>query len=62
MYSLHPSIWDVVDLGIHIQESNHEDYDLDEVAQIIHRNFQANSITCLFVYKIIQQSKWVAKR
>jgi hypothetical protein len=38
LYSLHPSIWDVVELGMQIPESDGMDYNLKEVAQIIHHN------------------------
>jgi hypothetical protein len=38
LYSLHPSIRDVVELVIQIPESDDEDYDSVEVVQIVHRN------------------------
>jgi hypothetical protein len=41
LYSLHPSIWDVVDLGMKIPKTDDEDYDSDEATQIIHCNSQA---------------------
>jgi hypothetical protein len=34
----------VVDLGLQIPESGHEDYNLKEVAKIIHRNSQATTV------------------
>jgi hypothetical protein len=42
--SLHPSIWDVVDLGMVLPEIEDEDYNSDEVAQIIHFNSQATIV------------------
>jgi hypothetical protein len=41
LYSLHPSIWDVVDLEMKIPKTDDEDYDSDEATQIIHCNSQA---------------------
>jgi hypothetical protein len=41
--SLHPSIWDVIELGMKISEIGDEDYDSDEAAQIIHYNSQATT-------------------
>lgn len=43
---LHPSIWDVVDFGMHIPKVGDEDYNSDEAMQISHFNSQA--ITILF--------------
>jgi hypothetical protein len=62
LYSFHSSIWDVVDLGMKIPEIGNEDYDPNEVAQIIHRNPSHNGITYLFVYGRIQQGEWVENR
>jgi hypothetical protein len=42
--SLHKSIWDVVEFGIHVPSIGDEDYDEDEVAQIEHFNSQATTI------------------
>jgi hypothetical protein len=42
--SLHPSIWDVIKLGMKILEIGDEDYYLDEVAQTIHHNSQATMV------------------
>jgi hypothetical protein len=42
--SLHTSIWDVVEIGVHVPSSGDEDYDSDEVAQIRHFNSQATTI------------------
>jgi hypothetical protein len=36
--SLHKSIWDVVEYGVHVPSVGDEDYDEDEVAQIVHFN------------------------
>jgi hypothetical protein len=44
LYSLHPSIWDVIHLGMKIPEKDNEDYDLDEATQIIHHNSQATKV------------------
>jgi hypothetical protein len=41
LYSLHPSNWDVIDLGMKIPNTGDEDYDSNEAAQIIHCNSQA---------------------
>jgi hypothetical protein len=41
--SLHPSIWDVVDLGIMLPEIGDEDYDSNEVTQI-HFDSQATTV------------------
>jgi hypothetical protein len=42
--SLHKSIWDVVEFGVHVPSVGDEDYDEDEVAQIEHFNSQATTI------------------
>jgi hypothetical protein len=42
--SLHTSIWDVVEIGVHVPSPGNEDYDSDEVAQIRHFNSQATTI------------------
>jgi hypothetical protein len=42
--SLHKSIWDVVEFGVHVPSVGDEDYDEDEVAQIKHFNSQATTI------------------
>jgi hypothetical protein len=42
--SLHTSIWDVVEIGVHVPSPGDEDYDSDEVAQIRHFNSQATTI------------------
>lgn len=42
--SLHKSIWDVVEFGVHVPSVGDEDYDEDEVAQIQHFNSQASTI------------------
>jgi hypothetical protein len=36
--SLHKSIWDVVEFGVQVPSVGDEDYDEDEVAQIVHIN------------------------
>jgi hypothetical protein len=38
LISLHTSIWNVVEFGVHVPSVGDEDYDLDEVAQIHHFN------------------------
>jgi hypothetical protein len=42
--SLHKSIWDVVEFGAQVPSIGDEDYDEDEVAQILHFNSQATTI------------------
>jgi hypothetical protein len=42
--SLHKSIWNVVEYGVHVPSAEDEDYDEDEVAQIEHFNSQATTI------------------
>jgi hypothetical protein len=42
--SLHTSIWDVLEFGVHVPSVGDEDYDSDEVAQIRHFNSQATTI------------------
>jgi hypothetical protein len=42
--SLHKSIWDIVEFGVQVPSVGDEDYDVDEVAQILHFNSQATSI------------------
>jgi hypothetical protein len=42
--SLHKSIWDVVEFGVHVPSIGDEDYDEDKVAQIEHFNSQATTI------------------
>lgn len=44
MYSLHPSIWYVVEVGIEIPDFDDKDYNHVEVQQIIHRNTQASKV------------------
>jgi uncharacterized protein YjcR len=42
--SLHASIWDIVEFGVHVPSVRDEGYDSDEVAQIRHFNSQATTI------------------
>jgi hypothetical protein len=42
--SLHASIWDIVEFGVHVSNVGDEDYDSDEVAQIQHFDSQATTI------------------
>jgi hypothetical protein len=42
--SLHTSIWDVVEFGVHVPSVGDEGYDSDEVTQIRHFNSQATTI------------------
>jgi hypothetical protein len=42
--SLHKSIWDIVEFGVQVPSIGDEDYDADEVAQIVHFDSQATSI------------------
>jgi hypothetical protein len=42
--SLHKSIWDVVEFGVQVPSVWDEDYDEDEVAQIVHFKSQATTI------------------
>jgi hypothetical protein len=42
--SLHESIWDIVEFGVHVPQVGDKDYDSDEAAQIRHFNSQAMSI------------------
>jgi hypothetical protein len=42
--SLHTSIWDGVEIGVHVPSPGDEDYDSDKVAQIRHFNSQATTI------------------
>jgi hypothetical protein len=42
--SLHKSIWDVVEFRVQVPSVGDEDYDEDEVAQIVHLNSQATTI------------------
>jgi hypothetical protein len=42
--SLHKNIWDVVEFGVQVPSVGDEDYDEDEVAQIVHFNSQATTI------------------
>jgi hypothetical protein len=43
--SLHKSIRDVVEFGVQVPSVGDEDYDEDEVAQIMHFNSQATTVT-----------------
>jgi hypothetical protein len=40
-FSVHPSIWDIVEDGMQIPDSDDENYNIVEVEEIIHRNSQA---------------------
>jgi hypothetical protein len=42
--SLHKSIWDIIEFGVQVPSVGDEDYDADEVAQIVHFDSQATSI------------------
>jgi hypothetical protein len=44
VYSLYPSIWDAVDLGMNLPEKDDDDYDSEEAPQTIHRNLQATTV------------------
>jgi hypothetical protein len=47
--SLHTSIWDIVEFGVHVPSVGDEGYDSDEVAQIRHFNSQATTILLAFL-------------
>jgi hypothetical protein len=42
--SLHKSIWDIVEYGVHVPKKRDKDYDSEEVEQIQHFNSQATTI------------------
>jgi hypothetical protein len=42
--SLHASIWDIIEFGVHVPSVGDEGYDSDKVAQIQHFNSQATTI------------------
>jgi hypothetical protein len=44
LYSLHSSIWGIVDVGMKLPKIRGEDDDSDEASQIIHRNSQATTV------------------
>jgi hypothetical protein len=44
LFSLHESIWDIVEFGAQAPQVGDEDYDSDEATQIRHFNSQATSI------------------
>ena len=44
LYSLHPSIWDVLELGMEIPNIDDKNYSPMEVEKIVHRNSQATMI------------------
>jgi hypothetical protein len=48
LYTLHLSIWDVVELGMEIPKSDVEEYNLVDAEQIIHRNSQATTTLLAF--------------
>jgi hypothetical protein len=44
LYSLHKSIWDIVEYGAQVPKKRDKDYDSEEVEQIQHFNSQATTI------------------
>jgi hypothetical protein len=44
LFSLHPSIWDVVENGMHIFDSDDENYNAIYVQEMIHKNAQATTL------------------
>jgi hypothetical protein len=44
LYSLHPSICDVVEIGMEIPDSDNNNYNLVEVEQIVHHNSQVTMV------------------
>jgi hypothetical protein len=50
LYSLHPSIWHVVEVKMEIPNSDNEDYNIVEAEQIIHRNAQAATLLLASLY------------
>jgi hypothetical protein len=44
LYSSHPSIFDIIEIGMEIPEVDDENYTLVEVEEIIHYNSQATTV------------------
>jgi hypothetical protein len=59
--SLHKSIWDIVEFRVQVPSVGDEDYDADEVAQIVHFDSQATTILLTSLsreeYNKVQQLK-----
>jgi hypothetical protein len=49
LYSFHQSIWDIVEIGIQIPDTDDEKYNLVEVEKIIHRKSQTSMVLLDFV-------------
>jgi hypothetical protein len=44
LFSLHPSIWNVVENGMHVVDSDNEDYNAIYMQEMIHRNTQTTTM------------------
>jgi hypothetical protein len=49
-YSLHPNIWDVVETGMQILDSDHENYNPMEVEEIVSCHSQATTVLLAYIY------------
>jgi hypothetical protein len=44
LFSLHPNIWNTVEIGMEILGSDDNNYNPVELEQIVHHNSQANTV------------------
>jgi hypothetical protein len=50
LFSLHPSIWDVVENGMHVVDSDDENYIVIYMQEMIHKNNQATTMFLASLY------------
>jgi hypothetical protein len=51
LFSLHPSIWDVVENGMHVVDSDDENYIAIYMQEMIHKNNQATTMLLASLYR-----------
>jgi hypothetical protein len=49
LFSLHPSIWDVVENGMHVVDNDDDNYNAIHMQEIIHKNTQASTVLLAFL-------------
>jgi hypothetical protein len=64
LFSLHPSIWNVVENRMHGSDSDDENYNAIYIQEIIHRNSQATIVllACLCREEYNKASGWTTQR
>lgn len=51
LFSLHPSIWDIVENGMHIFDSDDENCNVIYMQEMIHKNAQVTTVLLTSLYR-----------